>query len=221
MIEKDFILLIPYYNNYDGLINSIKSVEYPNNRFEILIVDDGSNFPLNKEEIQNIKCGITIQIIRMLENKGILEALNTGLKAIHARNDFKYIARLDCGDKCRPDRFTKQVKFLDEHPDIGLLGTWCRFTEKVSGKNYLYRTKIKHQDILKEMHFKCSFIHPTVIFRKEILDKIGYYPYEFVHAEDYAYFWMILKEMKGAIIPEALVDIEYSSNNISAKNYKK
>ena len=219
MIEKDFILLIPQFNNYAGLINSIKSVQYQNNRFEILIVDDGSDIPLDNQTLQEFNPNI--HLIRLPKNLGVLKALNTGLAYLQSRNDFKYIARLDCGDICHPDRFNKQVTFLDEHPEISLLGTWCHFIEKTSKKYYLYKTKIKHNDILKEMHYKCSFIHPTVMFRKEILEKIGYYPNGFIHAEDYAYFWMILKKMKGEILPKVLVDIEYSTNNISAIYYRK
>jgi glycosyltransferase involved in cell wall biosynthesis len=221
MNEKDFILLIPCYNNYYGLVNSIRSIQYPNNRFEILIVDDGSDIPLNQQNLKDLKPGINIKIIRLPENKGILAALNTGLKALHTRKDFNYIARLDCGDLCHPNRFTEQIAFLDEHPEIGLSGTWCRFNELASGKSYLYKTKTKHNDILKEMHFKCSFIHPTVMFRREIIDIAGYYPEGYPFAEDYAYFWMILKKTHGGIIPETLVDVEYSGNNISAQNYRK
>ena len=218
---KDFILLIPCYNDYDGLIQSVNSVHYPKSSHEILIVDDGSDVPLNQEDIQNKYPETTIQLIRINTNKGVSEALNTGLKVLHARNDYKYIARLDCGDICHADRFTKQVAFLDEHKETGLLGTWCRFIKQSTGKYYLYKTKTRYNDILKEMHFKCSFIHPTVMFRKEILDEIGYYPNEFAYAEDYVYFWQILKKYKGEILAEVLVYIEYSSNSISVKNYKK
>lgn len=219
--KLDFILLIPCYNNLSGLIKSIRSVKYPVDKFEILIVDDGSLLPILKENFDDISSHIKIQIIRIYANQGILNALNTGLKELKTRNDFKYIARLDAGDTCDAERFTKQVRFLDEHPEIGLLGTWCRFTEHVSGKSYLYKTKTKHDDILKEMHFKCSFIHPTVMFRREIIDTIGFYPEDYVHAEDYAYFWLILKKMKGEVLPEILVNIESSKNNISIRNYRK
>jgi len=219
--KLDFILLIPCYNNLSGLIKSIRSVKYPVDKFEILIVDDGSLLPILKENFDDISSHIKIQIIRIYANQGILNALNTGLKELKTRNDFKYIARLDAGDTCHPERFTKQIQFLDSHPEIFLLGTWCRFENSITGKGYDYITKTKHEDIVREMHFKCSFIHPTVMFRKEVLNTIGFYPENYPNVEDYAYFWKILKIFKGAILQQILVEIDFSNENISSRNYKK
>ncbi|MEI7596465.1 MAG: glycosyltransferase [Bacteroidota bacterium] len=216
----DFILLIPVHNNTEGLINSIKSVNYPSEKHEILIIDDGSSNPILIEDLIRVFPDKTIEIVTITKNAGILNALNTGLKHIHDKKNCKYIARLDCGDICHADRFYKQVEFLDLHKDISLLGTWCIFIDYKTGKYYLYKTKTNHEDIKREMHFKCSFIHPTVMFRSEIIDITGYYPEKFAHAEDYAYFCLILKATKGAILPETLVDIEVSNNSISSKNYK-
>ena len=216
---KDFILLIPCYNNPEGLIKSILSIEYSVEKFELLIVDDGSNIALNDEKFKKLKSGVCIEVLRLAENKGIVNALNAGLTRLKNRSDYKYIARLDAGDTCHPDRFTKQVNFLDQHPEIALLGTWCRFVDGNSNKGYDYITKTKHEDIVKEMHYKCSFIHPTVMFRKEITDTIGLYPTTFPHAEDYAFFWEIIKERKSEILPQILTFINFSRKNISALNY--
>ncbi|OFX42839.1 MAG: hypothetical protein A2046_03705 [Bacteroidetes bacterium GWA2_30_7] len=219
MIEKDFILLIPYFNNIAGLNNSIKSINYPSDLFEILLIDDGSEVELSLNKLDEFTNHLTINIIRLNKNRGIVNALNEGLKFLKDRTDFKYIARLDCDDICNSERFIEQVKFLNENSDIGLLGSWCRFINSETKKSYLYRAKTEHFDILREMHFKCSFIHPTVMFRKEILNTIGCYPNDYVHAEDYAYFWKILKTTKGAILDKELVIIEFSEKNISLQNY--
>jgi len=218
--KKDFVLLIPYYNHYDGLVKSLKSVYYPPERFDTLIVDDGSDLPLDLPALQANMRSLNIQLIRLPGNQGIAKALNAGLTHLHTRTDFKYIARLDCGDTCHPDRFTEQVKFLNRYPEIGLLGTWCRFTDTISGKSYVYKTKTHHEDILGEMHFKCSFIHPTVMFRRETIDTTGHYPENYIHTEDYAYFWKILMNFKGAVLPKEFVIIEFSDKNNSSKNYK-
>jgi glycosyltransferase involved in cell wall biosynthesis len=217
---KDFILLIPYFNDFEGLIASLKSINYPTDKFEVLVVDDGSKIPLNTDALRTEFPDITITLLTMPANAGIAKALNAGLKSLHSRNDFKYIARLDCGDICSKERFIEQVKFMNEHSEIGLLGTWCRFSDSVSGKSYLYKTKTTHNEIIREMHFKCSFIHPTVMFRKEVLDTIGYYPENYPHAEDYIFFWKILKEYKGSIIAASMVNVSANRNNISYRNRK-
>lgn len=203
------------------MIRSLASVLYPLSKFDVLIVDDGSAIPLSKKDLSKNNPGINIHIIRLEKNEGIVNALNIGLDWIKKNNDFKYIARLDTGDTCHSERFCKQVEFLNGHPEISLLGSWCRFENSQTKEGYDYISKTAHEDIIKEMHLKCSFIHPTVMFRNKILDIIGNYPTGFPHAEDYAYFWQILKKCKVAILPEFLTRIDYSSNNISAKNYKK
>lgn len=218
---RDFILLIPYFNNPKGLAKSIKSIDYPIDKFEVLVIDDGSKIPLSENELKSQFLGLNIRVITMSANSGIAKALNKGLEELHKRNDYKYIARLDCGDICATDRFIKQVKHLDSSPQIYLLGSWCKFTNSETGRSYLYKTKTTQTGIIKEMHFKCSFIHPTVMFRKEVLDTIGYYPENYPHAEDYAYFWKIIKHYQCALLPEALVNIETNRTNISTANYKK
>lgn len=218
--KKDFVLLIPYYDHYEDLVRSLKSLHYPAGQFDVLIVDDGSKIPLDKKKLQDLFTGMNIEVLRLTKNQGIARTLNTGLKHLHQRKDFEYIARLDCGDICHPDRFFKQVGFLNSHPDIGLLGTWCRFVN-LKNQNYLYRTETIHENILKEMHSKCSFIHPTVMFRKEVLDTVGYYPEDDSYAEDYAYFWKILKRFRGSVLPQEYVTIAFSNRNFSSKNYKR
>jgi glycosyltransferase involved in cell wall biosynthesis len=216
----DFVILIPCFNNADGVMKSLNSIRYPENKYEVLVIDDGSIIPLNENEFQEKLPRVSIRITRLERNKGIVNALNTGLKALSSRNDVKYIARLDAGDLCSENRFTRQVDYLDSHPEISLLASWARF-ESSSDKGYDYITQTTHDKILNEMHFKCSFIHPSVMFKTEVLSTIGFYPENYPHAEDYAFFWKILKSYKGAVIPEKLVQIEFSEKNVSVENYRK
>ena len=129
--ELDFCLLVPCYNNFNGLVASLKTVVYPHDKFLVVIVDDGSDPPLRKDEIlQEVGNMFPIQLITGRKNLGITAALNAGLVWIVENTNTAYIARLDCGDLCAPERFTLQVSHLREHPDIGLIGTWCLFRGK-------------------------------------------------------------------------------------------
>lgn len=215
----DFVLLIPCYNDIEGLHTSLSSVNYRPEKHQILIIDDGSEPPISFENLKEKFPEKPITILRLEKNSGIVTALNTGLIHIQEKISVQYIARLDCNDTCHPDRFYNQVEFLDSRPDIFLLGSWCTFSDE-NGRKFLYKTKTEHKDIIKQMHFKCSFIHPTVMFRKDVLKSIGMYPTHFPHAEDYAFFWSILKEYKGAISRNIFINVKIKKGNLSSIHYK-
>lgn len=220
MKDLDFITLIPCFNNIEGLVRSVKTISYSPHKCAVIVVDDGSEIAISKDTVA-AQTAIPVFLIRLPKNKGITEALNTGLGWI-LKNipDVKYISRLDCGDECDPNRFYKQVSYLEANSQIAMIGTWCKFQNTRTGDSYQYRTPVDHSSIVRKMHFKNVFIHPTVMWRKDIMEKIGFYPVDFPHAEDYGFFYRIVREYKTAIIPECLVTCEIASDGISLKNRK-
>jgi glycosyltransferase involved in cell wall biosynthesis len=216
LLPFDFYLLIPYYNNLPGLIRSLESVSYDPTAYGILIVDDGSREALRYEDLSScLPATLSVDILRQPENGGITRALNAGLKWLAERNNCKYVARLDCGDLCAGPRFLRQVAFLDAHRDIDLVGSWCIFRNFSTGESYRYITPTEYKKILRGMHFRNIFIHPTVMWRAEVIRKAGIYPENFPHAEDYGFFYEIISRGEAAIIPEALVICEINPKGLS------
>ena len=220
--DVDFCLLIPCYNNFNGLINSLKSVVYPTDKFLIVIVDDGSKEPVTekkiREETRNAK---PIAVIQNEKNLGITATLNKGLKWIQENTNTKYIARLDCGDICVEERFVIQVEYMDAHPEVGLLGTWCKIVDEEHSLNYSYKSPVDHASIKKKMYFRNVFMHATVMFRADLLKQTGYYPTNFELAEDYAFFWTLLNYKQSSIIDQFLVLCELNISGISFSNKRK
>jgi len=217
--QFDFCLLIACYNNFEGLILSLKTVSYYPDRFAVVVVDDGSIVSVDSERIKSqIGINYPVIIVRNEKNEGIAEALNKGLEWIEKNAKTKYIARLDCGDLCDYERFYKQVAYMDKYPETGLLGSWCIFEDKRSFFRYKYKTPVSHRRIKKAMYFRNVFIHDTVIFKASLLKKVGYYPRDFMHAEDYAFFWKLIKTSPSHIMDEFLVTCEINSEGISLKN---
>jgi hypothetical protein len=68
------------------------------------------------------------------------------------------------------------------------------------------------------MYFRNVFIHPTVIFRKDYVMKVGLYPGNFELAEDYALFWKLLNEGVTFVDGRLLVTTRISKEGISYKN---
>lgn len=218
--QLDFFLLIPCFNNLSGLQRSLSSVVYDRAKYGVVIVDDGSDVAITVDAL-NLPTPAVTAIIRLEANTGITSALNRGLEWLRGRADYRFVARLDCGDLCHPGRFFRQVDYLTSHPEIDLLGTWTRFQDFSSGFSYPYRTPLERNGIIKGMHFRNLFIHPTVMWRATVLAKIDGYPTDLPHAEDYGFFYQILQNGQAAILPEELVTCEINPNGLSLRNRRR
>ena len=210
------IVLIPHYNNFKGLIKSISSIGKDEN-IDILIVDDGSTIKINEGLIHQSFKGQGTVFIEYLElNQGIEHALNSGLKTI-LEKEYKFTGRLDCGDVCVFNRFKIQESFLEKNTEIVLVGSDVNFMDKTGKFLYRFITPKCDVDIKKKMYINAMHIHPTILFRNEILKSIGFYPVDFKAAEDYAFFFKIIQEYKVANINSTLVNCELNPNGISFK----
>jgi len=220
-IESIVVVLIPHFNNLEGLGDSIKSISCTRS-LTVLIVDDGSEsvqYP-TPEWVSDLEknSGFAIQVNSLEENKGIEAALNQGLEFILENMKPRYIARLDAGDICHPDRFDLQCDFLDGHQDIYLLGSWVEVADENQKKLYTLRMPLEHEVIRKKMQISVCFIHPSVMFRTTAFEEISGYPSDYPAAEDFALFFDFVKRFKTANLGETLVRIERRRSGISASN---
>jgi len=216
--KYELCVLIPCYNNVAGLRKSLKSIIYDKGKYLIVITDDGSKDEIKREQLFQNNEGLPIHIIRLPTNKGITIALNSALEWITENITCDYIARLDCGDVCDPQRFYKQIEFLRVNPDIYLLGSWCYFEDVEKKIRYKHRAPEHHNEILKALYFRNVFIHPTIIAKSEVVKEVGLYPEEYPFAEDYAWFWKIANKFNTCIIPMYLVVSEINRTGISRSN---
>lgn len=212
---NNVILLIPHYNNLEGLTKSINAIG-TNEELDLLIVDDGSSFLLDEDNIKKSFKAKGLVFFKYLKaNQGIENALNVGLTYILEKG-YTYTARLDCGDICVSDRFIKQISFLNENKDISLIGSDVDFVNTKG--DFLYKLKVPKEDkvIRRKMYINAMHIHPTIMFRNSILNKTGLYPTNYKAAEDYAFFFQVLQHCKVANLDEVLVHCELNPNGLSA-----
>lgn len=85
--------------------------------FEVLVVDDCSTD--DTRDVVRAFPDPRVRLIALEANGGPVRARNRGVAEARGR----YIAGLDQDDLCRPERFARQVAWLDANPDIALLGT--------------------------------------------------------------------------------------------------
>ncbi|WP_433640195.1 glycosyltransferase [Kluyvera georgiana] len=148
---------------------------------QVVIVYDG---PVG-EDLNNVVgmflCQLPIDIIEIPVNVGLGEALNHGLK--FCKNDI--VMRMDTDDVCLPDRFFHQIKFMEQHPNVVLLGGAINEFDESMLISYGVRFSVsEHKDIEIYAKKRNPFNHMTIALRKNIIDKIGGYQHHFL-MEDY------------------------------------
>ncbi|CAM3039928.1 glycosyltransferase [Acinetobacter celticus] len=183
---KISILMSLYIKENENFLNDcLKSVweEQTVPPDEIVLVVDG---PIGKDLQDSLifwqkRIGSSLKIVPLAVNVGLGKALNEGLK--HCSND--WIFRMDTDDICTPDRFEKQIKFIQQNPDIVLFGGQIlEFDQEISDANVFKAVPVNYGDIKKFAQKRCPFNHMTVAYRKDIIEHLGGYKHH-LFMEDY------------------------------------
>lgn len=196
----------------DEAIESVLKQTYTN--IELVVVDDASTD--RTTEIIKSWAKKDARIKTIFNTKSVLppEARNMAASISHG----KYLAILDSDDISLPERATKQVEFMESHPEIGAAGSHAEIID-VEGKYII--TKKKNCDI-STIRFasllQCQFIHSSVIIRKELFQKLGGYRPEYMHAEDYDLYTRILQNCDMTNIDEVLIKFRANSGGVTSTN---
>ena len=136
------------------------------------------------------------------KNLGLGLALRDGL--VECRNEL--VARMDTDDICCGERFEKQLSFLNDNPDIAVVGSYMdEFQQDVSHPYSVIILPTDDKAIRRFAKRRNPLKHPTVMFRKTAVIQSGNYRH-FLWIEDYDLcIRMLLAGYKMANIPEILV----------------
>lgn len=205
-------VFMPVYNAEHYLNESIDSIlNQSYSDFEFVILNDGST-DRSAEVIQSY----TDKRIRFIDNPknlGLIASLNIGLEICKGI----YIVRMDQDDFSLPQRIEKQVRFMDENPEYGLIGCWFEdFGENIETKVVRYSSDDTH---IRIRHlYQTHIAHPTAVLRKSVIDEhnLRFNP-ELVHGEDFAFWVQMSAYCKLSNYPEMLVRKRDHPRNISNK----
>jgi len=197
--------LLPVWTGTEYLDESVNSIlSQTITDWELLIIGE----PDGDTEIKKIafRYAQVDNRIHWIENEthlGLAASLNKGIQLAKG----KYIARVDVDDPSYPERFEKQAQYLDEHPEIGVLGT--QFREVYPNRCGISDYPTKPENIKTCLLFRVCISHPTVMFpRKLFLVNNWEYPNEIV--EDYSLWINILDSIPFANLDEPLLDRRFS-----------
>jgi glycosyltransferase involved in cell wall biosynthesis len=210
-MASDLAVLMAAYKSEATIQKAVSSLMASTYPCDVYIVDDGSPIPVSDvlTDIPNI------EIIRLAQNQGPGRASNVGLARVLERG-YKYIARMDADDISYPDRFSKQVAFLERHPEVGAVGTWGRhFSETTGDVVMLNQPPTTSAGVRKKMFFNSPIINASALIRAEAFRAVGPYSVDYPAAEDYELYRRIATRYALANLPELLIDIRESIHGIS------
>ncbi|MDQ3112116.1 MAG: glycosyltransferase [Bacteroidota bacterium] len=194
-------VVLPVYNAELFIGDSIKSIlgqTYSN--WELIIIDDGS-----KDKSAEIIEKFTDPRIHFYRqgNAGMGATLN---KAILLAKG-KYIARQDADDISLPERFEKQIDFLEGLEEYALVGTWAEIVnEKLEPGGRTHRHPEMSGRLKFELLFDNPFVHSSVMIRMDALKETGLYDLsKDPLIQDYELWWRISKKFQVGNIARALL----------------
>lgn len=196
-------VIIPMYNSETTITSCINSVldQTYKGEVEVIVVNDGSNDNSEAivEDIKNNNTSkVSIQLINKI-NGGVSAARNTGIKI--AQGD--WIALLDSDDEWLPNKLERQLQVLMENPKIDFLGT----NRNGESLKKLFFKKIKKLQEISSRLLLIKYIYatPTVIFKRKIIDSVGFFDENQSHTEDNKFFISVCTKYNCYLLNESLV----------------
>lgn len=209
-------VLLPSYNPGSELLGTLESLRRQSVPFRLFLVDDGSKRPGDYETLTE---GMDVQILRLPKNLGITGAMNAGLDLIMS-GSFDFIARIDTGDFCKPDRFATQLAYMDANPHIAIVGSAVEFRLfDAEGKLVGEKTMtfpLSDAACVKRLPLNSPIIHPAMLIRRQVFETLKAYSENYPAAEDFDLLWRAHKAGFQLInLPETLLTKEETPGSIS------
>ena len=198
-------VVMPVYNGALYLREAIDSIlSQTHSNLELIIINDGST-----DDSEQIILSYTDKRIVYLKNEvnsRICVTLNRGLDIAKG----KYIARMDCDDVSVPERLQKQLEYMETHPEIGISGSDITL---FGGQQGLFSMVHDPNLCAAGLIFNPCFAHPTVIWRKTIMDEYNLrYDDNYSGLEDFVMWWKFAEVTKLANMPQPLLKYRKHEN---------
>lgn len=213
--DKLISILMPVHNEEQFLSESIDSIltqTYSN--FEFIIVDDGSTDATPKILKKYARQDRRIKIIT-LKKSGLAHALNVALSQAQGH----YIARMDADDVSLPQRFEKQVAYLQKHTNIIAVGAQAELIDEYGQSLGLKSFPSQPKALYKLMCVTMPIQHPLLMTYAHIMKQCAYENHS--TAEDVSMFFQLLTYGDFSNVPHVLLQYRIRPQSNSLKDPKK
>ena len=212
-------VIMPVYNAGPYLVEAIESIlNQSYQHFEFIIIDDAStdnSLQIIDKYARQYK---NIRVIKNKKNLGVATATNKGIAI--AKGDL--IARMDADDITLPQRFEKQVAYLEKHPDVVAVGGQCLL---INADSRIIGEKVFPQTFQELYYYSFRFIPfqqgSLMIARNRLPKNFVFYQNTMHTAEEVELIFKLFMYGTIANLPDMIHMYRLHTNNTSLRNLKK
>lgn len=220
IVSPKVSILVPCFNELPHIVekslNSLVVQTFTD--FECIVIDESTN-PSRAEACRSLcEKDARFRYVHPEVRLGLAASLNYGFQLSRG----EYIARFDSDDVCDPCRLEKQVFFLDENREIGLIGSSMRIIDSKGCVLAIRSYPCEHDKIEQRFVYTNAIAHPTVMLRKKIICcEKGPYRSDFKFSEDLELWLRLLTNgVRFANLPDVLISYRQDSTYRPAANWK-
>ena len=169
--------------------------------FEFIIIDDGSTDATASILKRYAALDSRIQVYRQEKNQGMISALNRGCRLARGQ----YIARMDADDVSLSGRLERQLQYIDQHPQIGILGTWIYNMDQNGSVKTAWCPPTNPKMLRWTNFFGVCVSHSAVLMRREVIEKLEFYRPGMAHVEDVDLWLRASSITEFGNVPEILI----------------
>lgn len=212
-------IVVPAFNEPPDIIReSVRSIKSQTlAAYECILIDESTNHELATACKEICEGDDRFRYIHPDNRLGLAASLNLGISM--ARTPL--IARFDSDDICMHDRLEKQIAYMNDHPDVDVVGGSLEIIDDM-GRTLAFRSyPLDHETIVRKLHTTTPIAHPTVMFRKSVIDQYGGYDSNFRYSEDLD-LWLRFanRDVRFANLPEVLVRYRQQQTNRNSMHWE-
>lgn len=215
MTSPSISVILPTYNAAEYIVESVESLcTQTLDDFEVIVVDDSST-----DETRSLvreHGDERFRIVKRNEKTGGLPgALNRGIRESTA----PYIARQDADDRSHPERLADQVAFLEDTPEVALVGSSARLIRSDGSIKDIRR--VRSAPTFDDLIEKNRFVHGAVAFRRDVVEEVNGYSEAFEFSEDYDLWLRIAHDYPVRNLDSVRYDLRVHDESIYASELEK
>lgn len=194
-------VVLAVYNGARHLERSLQSVLSQSFAdFELIVVDDGSTDATPAILAALTRADPRVIVLRQ-ENRGLTASLNRGIALARGT----YVARQDADDISKPERFARQIAYLETHPSVAALGTYAEVIDRSGMAVSRLAGACGAPAVTRGlMTLRRTPVHGSVMMRKNVLEAAGGYREAFRAGQDYDLWLRLISRFDVDNLPDVL-----------------